>query len=109
LNFEINIEKIDIDIELVFNGLIFNIDSVSISVFKFQYNEKLLNVFNVSMFLNFFNVSMLKFNIFVQKGRLNFFVTNITLSLKYRKRKIRLKICGFWAIFIMLFENIDNI
>jgi len=39
-----NIENIDIDIDIVLN-----------SMFQSQYIEKLLNVFNVSMFLNFFH------------------------------------------------------
>ncbi len=58
-------------------------------MFKSKYIEKMLNVFNVSMFinvfqslsiiLNFSNISMLKFNICGQKGRLNFhFRSNIT-------------------------------
>jgi len=42
LNIEKNIEKIDIDIDIeeVFNGFIFNIDIVSNSMFWSQYIEK---------------------------------------------------------------------
>ncbi len=49
-----NIEKIDIDIDIeyLFNVLIFHIDIELNSMFEIQYIEKQLNVFNVSMFLN---------------------------------------------------------
>ena len=61
-------------------------------MFSCQYIDKLLNVFNVSMFLNFFNVLMLKFDILGQKGSQNFYFLKNTLIflLKVRKQKMRI-------------------
>jgi len=83
--------------------LIFNIDIASNSMFQNQYIKKLLNVFNVSMFLNFIQFFQLKKYIFGQKGGLNFnFRTNFTLLIKNRKPNMGLNICLLWTIFCYL-------
>jgi len=79
-------------------------------VFKNEYIEKLLIVFNISMVLNFFNVSMPKFDIFGQKGRKHFhFLTYIIFTFKNRKHDIKLNICLCIMEKYLLAENIDNI
>ncbi len=68
-------------------------------MFQSQYIEKLLNVFNVSMFFNFSQF----FDIFGQKRRLNFnFRTNFILLIKNRKPNMWLNICLLWTIFCYL-------
>jgi len=61
-----NIEKIDIDIDIeyLFNVLIFHIDIELNSMFEIQYIEKLLNVFNVSMLLNVAQCFSMFLNVF---------------------------------------------
>ncbi len=86
-----NIEKIDIDIEYLFNVLIFHIDIELNSMFEIQYIEKLLNVFNVSMCFNvsqcftiFLNISQY-FSIFLnisQYFMINFDVFGYVFFLK---------------------------
>ncbi len=74
-------------------------------MFQSQYIEKLLNVFNVSMFLNisqFFSIFSKKFYffyIFGQKGWLNFnFRTNFTLLIKNKKPNKGFNICFLWTL-----------
>ena len=70
-------------------------------MFSCQYIDKLLNVFNVSMFLNFFNifnVSMLKFDILGQKGSQNFYFLKKTLIFLLKVRKQKMRILRFASI-----------
>ena len=74
-------------------------------MFSCQYIDKLLNVFNVSMFLNFFNIfnfSKLKFDILGQKGsqKIYFLKKTLIFLLKVEKQKNEnLEICFNWTTF----------